>query len=93
MLVKKIANGYEFESPTKDGTFIVKLTLDNNGEETLETLPIGVPVSFTPCKLSKGTIKKTIGDAKWNNFIKMKDQGIKTMFIDPHSNGFIPHIW
>ncbi|MCG8571644.1 MAG: hypothetical protein MJB14_16030 [Spirochaetes bacterium] len=93
MLVKRVNNGYEFESPTVNGAFIVKLTLTDKGEEKLETLPIGVPVTFTPRDLDKGTIKKAIGDERWKNFEKMKKDGISTMFIDPHKSGFIPHVW
>ncbi len=93
MLVKRIEKGFEFESPTSNGAFIVKLTLTDNGEETLETLPVGVPVAFTPRNLEQGTIEKTVGEERWKNFLKMKEGEISTMFIDPHAKGFIPHIW
>ena len=83
MLVKKINHGYEFESPTVNGAFLVKLNLMDNGDETLETVPIGVPVTYEPRKLDRGTIEKSIGTSRWNNFIRMRDEGISTMFIDP----------
>ena len=93
MLVKRIEQGYEFESSTRDGAFIIRLTLTDNGEEKLETIPVGVAVSFTSCKLENGTIEKAIGDVRWKNFLSMKAGGIATMFIDPHSKDFIPHVW
>jgi hypothetical protein len=93
MLVKRIEKGYEFESPAVDGAFIIKLTLTDAGEETLETIPVGVAVSFTPRDLEPGTIEKTIGKVRWENFLTMKTERISTMFIDPHPKGFIPHIW
>ncbi len=83
MLVKKIDKGFEFESPTLNGAFMVKLTLMDNGDELLETIPIGVAVSYVPRKLESGTIEKSIGNKRWNNFVRMKDEGIRTMFIDP----------
>jgi len=83
MLVKQIDHGYEFESPTVNGAFLVKLSLMDNGDEMLETIPVGVPVSFESRKLDRGTIEKSIGTSRWNNFIRMRDEGISTMFIDP----------
>jgi hypothetical protein len=83
MIVKKISQGYEFESPTINGAFMVKLTLFDNGNELLETIPMGVPVSYEPRELKSGTIEKYIGTKRWSNFIRMKDEGIRTMFIDP----------
>ncbi len=83
MLVKKIDKGFEFESPTLNGAFMVKLTLMDNGDELLETVPIGVAVAYEPRKLDSGTIEKSIGKIRWSNFVRMKDEGIKTMFIDP----------
>jgi hypothetical protein len=83
MLVKKIDRGYEFESPTVNGAFLVKLSLMENGDELLETVPIGVPVAYEPRKLKSGTIEKSIGTSRWNNFVRMRDEGISTMFIDP----------
>lgn len=83
MLVKKIDSGFEFESPTVNGAFLVKLSLMDNGDEMLETIPVGVPVSFGPRKLNKGTIEKSIGVKRWKNFVRMRDEGILTMFVDP----------
>lgn len=93
MLVKRIEKGYEFESPTTDGAFIVRLTLRDNGEEKLETVPVGVSVAFRPSDLEPGTIEKALGEERWQNFSNMKAEGISTMFIDPHSKSFIPHVW
>ncbi len=83
MLVKKIDQGFEFESPTINGAFMVKLTLMDNGDELLETIPIGVAVAYEPRKLKSGTIENSIGIQRWKNFMRMKDEGIRTMFIDP----------
>ena len=44
MLVKKVGNGYELTSPTIDGTFLVKLTLTDRGEEKLNTVCLAVAV-------------------------------------------------
>lgn len=82
MLVKKIESGFEFESPTVNGAFLVKLSLMDNGDELLETVPVGVPVSYEPRKLNTGTIEKSIGLDRWKNFIRMRDEGISIMFID-----------
>ena len=83
MLVKKIKSGFEFESPTINGAFLVKLSLMDDGEELLETIPVGVAVSYEPRVLKSGTIEKSIGSKRWSNFIRMKEEGINTMFIDP----------
>jgi len=83
MLVKKTDTGFEFESLTINGAFLVKLTLGDNGKEFLETIPVGVPVHYEPRDLKPGTIEKSIGSARWGNFVRMKDEGINTMFIDP----------
>jgi hypothetical protein len=83
MLVKKIVSGYEFDSPTINGAFLVKLSLMNNGDELLETIPLGVAVAYKPRELKQGTIEKSIGPKRWNNFLRMRDEGIETMFIDP----------
>ena len=88
MIVKKTANGYEFSTHTSDGAFLVTLTLDDSGAETLNTVPVGVPVSFTPLELEKGTIEKAIGEQRWQNFLRMKELDISTMFIDRHSKEF-----
>ncbi len=80
MIVKKTDNGYEFLAYTSEGAFLVTLTLSNTGVETLRTVPVGVPpVSFTPLKLRRGTIKKAIGDQRWQNFIRMRKLAISTM--------------
>jgi len=76
-----------------DGAFIVRLILTDNGEEKLETVPVGVTVSCIAHDLEPGTIEKAIGEVRWKNFLKMKEGGISTMFIDPHFKGFIPHVW
>lgn len=83
MLVKKNVSGFEFESPTINGAFLVKLTLLDNGQELLETIPVGVKVSYEPRQLKSGTIEKSIGSKRWSNFVRMRDEGISTMFIDP----------
>jgi hypothetical protein len=83
MLVKKIVRGFVFDSPTTNGAFLVKLSLMNNGDELLETIPMGVAVAYEPRHLQPGTIEKSIGSKRWSNFIRMKDEGIDTMFIDP----------
>jgi hypothetical protein len=88
MIVKKTDNGYEFSTYTRDGAFLVTLTLSDTGAETLRTVPVGVPVSFTPLELTPGTIQKAIGDQRWQNFIQMRKLAIPTMFIDRHSGEF-----
>ena len=88
MLVKRTENGYEFTAHTTDGAFIVTLTLTDQGEETLCTVPVGVPVSFTPLKLEPGTIEKAIGAERWNNFQRMKKLDVPMMFIDRNSREF-----
>jgi hypothetical protein len=88
MIVKKIEDGYEFSTYTNDGAFLVTLTLSDAGAETLSTVPVGVPVSFVPLKLKRGTIKKAIGEDRWKNFLRMKTLDVTTMFIDRHSREF-----
>ena len=83
MLVKKIDSGFEFESPTINGAFLVKLSLMDNGDELLETIPVGVPISYEPRVLKAGTIEKSIGVKRWANFTRMREESINTMFIDP----------
>jgi len=85
MLVKRLENCYEFESMTKDGAFMVSLTLTDDGKESLYTIPLGVKVNYEPLALKSGSIKKIIGKTRWNNFQRMKELGITTMFIDRHS--------
>ncbi len=88
MIVKQTGEGYEFLSYTCDGAFLVTLSLTHKGLETLCTVPVGVPVSFTPLKLKQGTIKKAIGQQRWRNFLRMRKLAIPTMFIDHHSKEF-----
>ena len=88
MIVKQIDQGYEFSTYTSDGAFLVTLTLSDTGAETLRTVPVGVPVSFTPLKLKRGTIRKAIGHERWQNFLRMRKLAIPTMFIDRHSREF-----
>ena len=90
MIVRRTANGHEFTTYTTDGAFAVTLTLTDSGEETLQTVPMGVPVSFTPLKLKSGTIEKAIGLERWNNFRRMKNLDIPTMFIDGPPREFHP---
>jgi hypothetical protein len=89
MIVKRTESGHEFTTHTTDGAFIVTLTLTDEGEETLRTVPVGVPVSFTALKLEPGTIKMAIGPERWNNFQRMKKLGTAAMFIDRHSREFV----
>ena len=82
MIVKKIDSGYEFSTYTNDGAFLITLTLTDKGAETLNTVPVGVAVSFVPLKLKRGTIKKAVGKERWKNFLRMRKLAIPTMFID-----------
>lgn len=93
MLVRKIENGYQFESLTMDGAFIIKLTLTKGGKEKLETCPVGTAVSFPPRELPAGTIKKAVGPERWKNFLQMKGKGIATMFLEPHRGAPMPRTW
>lgn len=93
MLVRRVKNGYEFESPTNDGAFIVRLMLTDSGKEKLETCPVGVAVSFKARVLPPGTIKNAIGPERWKNFLHAREKGIATMFIDPHKPGSMPLTW
>lgn len=81
MLIRKFDKHYEFTAPTTDGTFIVTLILDINGQETLNTQPVGVSVKFPPRILENGTIRKAIGEEKWKNFERMKSMNVTTLFI------------
>jgi len=85
MLVKRLDHAYEFGSMTNDGAFMVSLTLHDDGTETLSTMPLGCKVAYAPLNLKKGTIKMTIGKGRWANFLRMKEMGITTMFVDRHS--------
>lgn len=81
MLIRKFDKHYEFTSPTTDGAFIVTLILDFNGQETLNTQPVGVSVKFPPRILENGTIRKAIGEEKWKNFERMKRMDVTTLFV------------
>ncbi len=83
MIAKRVEGGYQFESPTINGVFIVKLTLTNDGEERSETCTTKLKFCLPSQSLHPGTIEKVIGSERWNNFIKMKEKGIEKMFIDP----------
>ena len=87
MLVKKIGDNYEFESPTKDGAFIVKLIITRTGEEKLSTMPVYVHTGLEAQNLPPGTIRTAIGEERWQNFVRMKEEGFSSMFIDPHAGG------
>ena len=91
MLVKKTDGNYEFSCPTVDGEFLVKLILTADGQEQLNTQPTNAPNTFPPRILESGTIRKAIGEERWNNFQTMKEKGIDEMFIDSHKKGFVPH--
>lgn len=93
MLARSFENGYQFESPTINGAFIVKLTLTDEGEERLETVPVGVAVKFEPRILPEGTIEKVIGPERWRNFLSMKEKRIATMFIDPFRQRTSARTW
>ena len=93
MLAQKCKGGYQFTSLTFDGVFIVKLTLANDGKESLETCPVGTKVKFKSRLLSRGTIKKTIGPERWNNFLAMEKKKLSKMFIDPYRDRTSPRNW
>ena len=93
MMARKIENGYQFESTTADGAFIVRLILGDDGSETLASYPVGVPVTFKPRQLESGTIQQAIGPERWENFLSMKEKGIATMFIDPYRGRTSPRTW
>ena len=92
MLVRKVGDNYEFESLTTDSAFLVKLILDKDNAEKLVTVPVGVDIEFKPRELDAGTIQKTIGDDRWENFLRMKEKGITTMFIDSQKAGIGNHV-
>jgi len=70
---------------TRDGAFLVTVTLSATGAETPRTVPVGVPVSFTPLDVAPETIGKAIGDQRGQDFIHMRKLAALTMFIDRHS--------
>lgn len=93
MHVKKVNGDYEFTCSTTDGEFIVKMILMENGGERLNTQPVENPGIFPARDLEPGTIAKAIGSERWENFLRMKDKGFDTMFIDSHKQGFVPHVF
>ena len=90
MLVEKINNEYRFTSPSVDGAFVVKLTL-NGKEESLNTISVALSASFPQRKLKPGTIRAAIGEERWKNFMRMKKLKLASMFIEPHGKNFVPH--
>ncbi len=86
MIAKKIQGGYQLESPTINGVFVVKLTLSDEGQETIETCSTTVGVCSSVRELDRGTIERTIGPARWQLLGEMKEKGIAQMFIDPQDN-------
>ena len=90
MQVKKVNGDYEFTCPTVDGEFVVKLILTADGEEKLNTQPTHAPTTFPPRVLDPGTIRKAIGEERWENFERMREKEFPVMFIDSHKKGFIP---
>ncbi|MDP8214244.1 MAG: hypothetical protein RAO92_08205 [Candidatus Euphemobacter frigidus] len=86
MIAKGIEGGYQLESPTINGVFIVKLTLTDEGEERLETCTIKLEFCLPPQVLDPGTIEKVIGPKRWKHFLEMKEKGIEQMFIDPQAH-------
>ncbi len=88
MFVKKVGDHYEFESPTADGAFIVKLLFyQAQGEESVATMARSTAAVLEAQRVEPGTIRRVIGEDRWNNFLRMKDQGAWAMFIDPHESG------
>ncbi len=87
MIARKIAGGYQLESPTINGVFVVKMTLTDAGEESLETCSTKAGVCFPVQKLEPGTIERIVGPARWKLFMEMKERGVENMFIDPQKDG------
>jgi len=87
MIAKRIEGGYQTESSTINGAFIVKLTLFDNGQEYVETCPSTMGVCFPRQALDPGTIQKILGPQRWQHFLEMKEKGIDQMFIDPQEVG------
>ncbi len=87
MIAKKIEGGYQLESPTINGVFVVKLRLTDDGEESIETCSTAVGVCFPIQKLDPGTIEKIIGPDRWKHLMEMKEKNIVQMFIDPQATG------
>lgn len=93
MLAIKVEDGYQFESPTINGVFIVKLHLLTDGREKLETCSSSMSVCFDRVDLEPGTIEKIIGPQRWKNFIEIKEKGLEKMFIDPYKNKTSSRTW
>lgn len=96
MIAKRIKDGYQFESPTTNGFFVVKLTLNDEGKETVETCSTAVGVCFPKQELTPGTIERVVGPKRWKNFLSMKEKGIDQMFIDPQRHkrrAHAPRTW
>lgn len=83
MIAKKIEGGYQLESPTINGVFVVKLTITDEGKESLETCTTKLGFCLPSQVLEPGTVEKVIGHKRWDNFLKMKEKGIDQMFVDP----------
>ncbi len=83
MIAKRVEGGYQIESPTINGVFVVKLNLTDEGEERLETCTTKLKFCLPSQVLHPGTIEKIIGSKRWKNFMNMKEKGIEKMFIDP----------
>ncbi|MFH1038829.1 MAG: hypothetical protein V1789_09220 [PVC group bacterium] len=83
MIAKRMEGGYQLESPTINGVFVVKLTLTDDGKECLETCSTSVGVCFPRQALEPGTIEKIVGPQRWQHFQEMKAKGLDQMFVDP----------
>ncbi len=83
MIAKRIEGGYQLESPTINGVFVVKLTITDAGEESIETCSTTMGVCFPVLKLDPGTIERVIGPARWKHLREMKEKGLSQMFVDP----------
>jgi hypothetical protein len=91
MVVRKVHDNYEFEIPTVDAAFTVKLTITATGEERLSTTSVRVPTVLLAQDLEAGTIRMAIGEECWQKFVHMREEGFPTMFMDPHAAGVRSH--
>lgn len=87
MIAKRIEGGYQLESPSINGIFVVKLILTESGEEKIETCSTAAGVCFPIQELDSGTIRRIVGPDRWKVFEEMKEKGIEQMFIDPQADG------
>ena len=87
MIATKVKEGYKLESPTIDGVFVVKMTLNDTGEESIEICSGRAGVCFPVQKLNPGTIEKIVGPQRWRFFQKLKEEGVDRMFLDPQKEG------